>query len=186
MSFFQRCVWTLILGGYYTTWIYLTEKFIAAQKLRIIGESERRFTQSQVRLLFGQFYPWLCSEMVHLWANRCRLSHSRSSKPCFPCVLSPLALPSGCEETNDDAHLRPALATKEDILALRVLLPAQTRGLCSKLVVAPQHRRTSAGGLLYRAQRAGRPIDLQYPHRCIFLLLGPEIARCKCLSRSGR
>jgi len=49
VSFFQRCVWTLILGGYFAAWIYLTEKFILAQKLPIIGASERQFTQSQVQ-----------------------------------------------------------------------------------------------------------------------------------------
>ena len=57
VSFFQRCVWTLILGGYFAAWIYLTEKFILAQKLPIIGASERQFTQSQVRLPFRATLP---------------------------------------------------------------------------------------------------------------------------------
>jgi hypothetical protein len=60
VSFVQRCIWTLVLAGYYVIWIYLTEKFIEAQKLPIIGASEHQFTQGQVCFPFWASYsPFL-------------------------------------------------------------------------------------------------------------------------------
>ena len=42
--------WSLFLAVYYAAWIYLTESYIYKQKVQVLTNSERRFTQDQVRL----------------------------------------------------------------------------------------------------------------------------------------